>query len=133
MRSAGGGRLREFAFTPVDTTDGAFQLWVQYLPSSAVTALEVVSSPQPLPEIIADYVGSPGNNRGSVQQQRSTLSASLHHGDSMDARHPGGSSAAMQGAHLSLQNNWQNPKLFGNSKPSESNVANMSTNCFYQM
>ena len=47
VRASGGGRLREFAFAPVETSDGAFRLGVQYLPSPAAALVEVASAPLP--------------------------------------------------------------------------------------
>ena len=41
VRSGGGGRLATFDFAPVETTDGAFRIGVQHLPSAAVALLEV--------------------------------------------------------------------------------------------
>ena len=78
MRSGGGGRLATFDFAPVETTDGAFRIGVQHLPSAAVALLEVAAAPPPRTKIISDYVGSAA--AAGRPQQRSTLSASLHGG-----------------------------------------------------
>ena len=90
VRSGGGGRLATFDFAPVETTDGAFRVGVQHLPSAAVALLEVAAAPPPRTKIISDYIGSAVPGRTQQQQQRSTLSASLH----------GGAGSAAGGAHI---------------------------------
>ena len=45
VRASSGGRLRDFAFAPVETSDGAFCVRVQYLPSPAATLEEVATAP----------------------------------------------------------------------------------------
>ena len=79
VRSGGGGRLAQFDFAPVETTDGAFRIGVQYLPSQSVALLEVAAAaPPPRAQIIADYVGSAASGSGVSMQRRSSMSASLH-------------------------------------------------------
>ena len=81
MRLGGGGRLAQFDFAPVETTDGAFRIGVQYLPPQAVALLEVAAAaPPPRTKIIADYVGSAADGSGAGMQRRSSMSASLHGG-----------------------------------------------------
>ena len=72
----GARRMRTFKFGGVDTPYGQFRISVDYQPPSTVTILEQTTSPPPLPQIIADYVGSPtssgryGGGDGATPQRR---------------------------------------------------------------
>ncbi|GAB4817644.1 hypothetical protein N2152v2_004690 [Parachlorella kessleri] len=67
--------LQHFDFAPVDTPYGHFKVSVTYQPASKVTILEQTTSPPPLPQIIADYVG--GVRPPGRLPLRHTMSASL--------------------------------------------------------
>ena len=67
--------LQHFDFAPVDTPYGHFKVSVSYQPASKVTILEQTTSPPPLPQIIADYVG--GVRPPGQLPLRHTMSASL--------------------------------------------------------
>lgn len=66
--------MQSFRFGSVDTPYGQFRISVDYQPASTVTILEQTTSPPPLPQIIADYVGggsglavaAPGSSRGGA-------------------------------------------------------------------
>lgn len=101
-----GTRLQRFAFAPILTPQGSFSLAVDYQPSATVTILEQTTSPPPLPQIIADYIGgaAPGQAGGGWprSQIKSTLTASLY--DPHAARYPDPASSPpiSSGAPLTL-------------------------------
>lgn len=60
----------------MDTPYGQFKVSVSYAPASKVTILEQTTSPPPLPQIIADYVGGSARPPGQLPL-RHTMSAAL--------------------------------------------------------
>lgn len=73
--------MHSFKFGAVETPYGQLRISVDYQPASTVTILEQTTSPPPLPQIIADYVGSPreaagGRAVGTPPLRRHTMSAS---------------------------------------------------------
>lgn len=59
-------RMQAFSFGGVDTPYGQFRIGVDYQPASTVTILEQTTSPPPLPQIIADYVGGGSSGGGAL-------------------------------------------------------------------
>eukprot|EP00887_Chlorella_sp_A99_P005492 scaffold1.g5492.t1 len=90
-------RLQHFAFAPVDTPYGQFRASVDYQPASTVTILEQTTSPPPLPQIIADYVGSPRAAAGAASARglplRHAMSASAFGGERGGGAAPAGAAA----------------------------------------
>ncbi|PRW58175.1 autophagy-related 13 [Chlorella sorokiniana] len=90
--SAGGSRrLQSFRFGGVDTPYGQFRISVDYQPASTVTILEQTTSPPPLPQIIADYLGgsgSSGSGDGGGPPLRHAMSASVFTGPAGPALSP---------------------------------------------
>ncbi|EFN59140.1 hypothetical protein CHLNCDRAFT_137965 [Chlorella variabilis] len=60
----GARRMQSFRFGAVDTPYGQLRIGVDYQPATTVTILEQTTSPPPLPQIIADYVGGPAARGG---------------------------------------------------------------------
>jgi len=80
-------RLQSFRFGGVDTPYGQFRISVDYQPASTVTILEQTTSPPPLPQIIADYLGASGGGEGGAPL-RHAMSASAFPGPAGSARSP---------------------------------------------
>jgi Autophagy-related protein 13 len=75
------GVMQRFSFSPIETPYGALQMAVDYSPSATVTLLEGMTSPAPLPQIIADYIGGghepPVGRLATAAPRSGGLSASL--------------------------------------------------------
>lgn len=87
----GSRRLQSFRFGGVDTPYGQFRISVDYQPASTVTILEQTTSPPPLPQIIADYLGPSGSGSGGGDGGpllRHAMSASAFPGQAGQARSP---------------------------------------------
>ncbi|KAI7836686.1 hypothetical protein COHA_009462 [Chlorella ohadii] len=68
-------RLQSFRFGGVDTPYGQFRISVDYQPASTVTILEQTTSPPPLPQIIADYLGASGGGEGGAPLRHAIAAA----------------------------------------------------------
>lgn len=90
--------MQSFAFTPVDTPYGQFRLGVDFQPASTVTILEQTTSPPPLPQIIADYVGSPRGGTAAPAGAGAAGHPPLRHAMSSSLFAGGGGAAASAGA-----------------------------------